>query len=202
MKHKKTNQKGFTLIELLVVIAIIALLASVVLAALNESRNKARFNSILSEVRQIPSQIEIYKSNNPRLNPDNQPNNGLTSKCPINPAVIDPDSNMFIRDPQLQAIIKSIANKARVSDDGTGEYLNGVDNSNPATVCNVSPTDEWVFAIDVGSLDVKAETIYGYQQRVARVCIDSKNNFTLGEESVGAEFNITPDTFECPQGDF
>ena len=48
------KQKGFTLIELLVVVAIIGLLASIILASLNSSRNKASDAAIkqqLSDMR-------------------------------------------------------------------------------------------------------------------------------------------------------
>lgn len=62
--YKKQNSKktGFTLIELLVVIAVIALLASVVLVALSNSRTKARNAKRLSDVTQLASALSLYQN--------------------------------------------------------------------------------------------------------------------------------------------
>jgi prepilin-type N-terminal cleavage/methylation domain-containing protein len=65
-------KKGFTLIELLVVVAIIGILASVVLASLNNSRNKGGDATIKTNLVNMRGQAEIiysgsgcYGDNNP-----------------------------------------------------------------------------------------------------------------------------------------
>ncbi len=51
---------GFTLIELLVVIAIIGLLASMILVALNNGRQRARDARRLSDLYQVRTALEMY----------------------------------------------------------------------------------------------------------------------------------------------
>jgi prepilin-type N-terminal cleavage/methylation domain-containing protein len=55
MRHAHKN--GFTLLELLVVISIIGTLASVVLASLNTSREKAQYAAARTEMRQISQAV-------------------------------------------------------------------------------------------------------------------------------------------------
>ena len=56
---KKMFTRGFTLIELLVVIAIIGILASVVLASLNNARSKGEDSAVKSNLSNIRAQAEL-----------------------------------------------------------------------------------------------------------------------------------------------
>jgi prepilin-type N-terminal cleavage/methylation domain-containing protein len=58
----KKNIKGFTLIELLVVIAIIGLLSTLAVVSLNSARQKARDARRQSDLRQISTAMELYRT--------------------------------------------------------------------------------------------------------------------------------------------
>jgi prepilin-type N-terminal cleavage/methylation domain-containing protein len=61
----RTRREGFTLIELLIVIVIIGILAAIAIPKFGATREKAYFKAMMSDLRNLSAQQEIFYSNNP-----------------------------------------------------------------------------------------------------------------------------------------
>jgi general secretion pathway protein G len=60
--NTEVKQNGFSLIELLVVIVIIIILGTISVVALNDQRAKSRDSQRISDIRQIRTALEFYRS--------------------------------------------------------------------------------------------------------------------------------------------
>ena len=78
ISHHSSLKRNFTLIELLVVIAIIAILASMLLPALNNARNKAKQIKCAAQLKEIVLCCQMYASENRDLFPPYRMANGTT----------------------------------------------------------------------------------------------------------------------------
>ncbi len=61
MKFGRLRNRGFTLVEIVIVVAIIAVLATIVLMAVNQARAKSRDGARVSDLKQIELALALYR---------------------------------------------------------------------------------------------------------------------------------------------
>lgn len=65
-----SRKKGFTLVEILIVVIILGILAAVVIPQFSEASNDTREASVMTDLKTIRSQIQLYKAQHLEAYPD------------------------------------------------------------------------------------------------------------------------------------
>jgi prepilin-type N-terminal cleavage/methylation domain-containing protein/prepilin-type processing-associated H-X9-DG protein len=72
MKRNSHSKEGFTLLELLVVVAILAVLAALLLPAVNRAKDSARRTSCLNNLKQISLGLRMYADDSQDTSPNSE----------------------------------------------------------------------------------------------------------------------------------
>ncbi len=164
LRHGGVKRNRFTLIELLVVIAIIAILAAILLPALNSARERGRSASCINNLKQQGMAFQMYAQNNEDFVLRYSKNFIQNVNCSwigymITTGLADPGTFMC---PSLADISVAAKSQSYVSVNaatnvtagitysgygfnykyaGSGRYVRGVDTKRDWDVCNAKYTD-------------------------------------------------------------
>lgn len=75
--HKHRRNSGFTLVEILIVVVILGILAAIVIPQFTNASSEAIKGSIVSQLRTINSQVELYRVRNNGTFPDQDPDSPM-----------------------------------------------------------------------------------------------------------------------------
>lgn len=150
---------GFTVVELLIVIVVIAILASLVALGYNDVQNKARENSLNSDLVAAAKQVELAQSNG--TYPSSLPGDVKASDGNVLQLTTTPGSDEFCINGYSQHGLRMSYSSVYGAKDflcdgaGSGSTVGGVVPQTPRNVNLAPPFSEWTLT---GGVSYHAET--------------------------------------------